>query len=214
MNNLYRFFALMALTMAWIMPARAQHPFTLTTQAQHDAHSGEALYWIESKGATGFYMIPHTNNSNVSTTNMPNLKSLWYFMDAGSENNIQYYYIVNHYTGCYLKLDGTLGSDGTIKIASFGSGGDAYMFSITGSNGQWIFRPKSDASYCVNKKAGNINYTNYLKSSTSSDDNSKWNIIEQNSVTWAHPFTNSDNSEKHYYLIQNKNLNTFFDNSG
>ena len=138
MKIFYRFLrctALMVLTMAWMMPARAQHPFTLTTQEQHEAHSGETLYWIESKGATGFFMIPHTDNLSVSTTNMPNLKALWYFMDAGTENNTQYYYVVNHNTGYYLKLDGTLGNDNTIKIASFGSGGDAYKFSIGGSEG-------------------------------------------------------------------------------
>ena len=151
-------------------------------------------------------MIPHTNNSNVSTTNMPNLKALWYFMDAGSESNTQYYYIVNHDTGLYLKLDGTLGNDNTIKIASFGSGGDAFKFSITGSEGQWIFHPKSGSSYWVNKKNGNVAYDRYLKSSDyggSPDANSKWKFVAENSVTWAHPFTNSTNEGKHYYNIQN-----------
>ena len=185
------------------------HPFILTDA---DVTAGtETLYWIESNGATGFYMIPHTNNSNVSTTNMPNLKALWYFMDAGIDNSIQYYYIVNYNTGYYLKLDGTIGNDNTIKIASFGSGGDSFKFSIGGSEGHWIFYPKSgNGNYWVNKKSSNVPYDKYLKSSNyggSPDANSKWNFVAKNSVTWAHPFTNSTNSEKHYYTIHNATAN-------
>ena len=229
MNNLYRFLmkrektsvlqprillrraALMVLMMAWMMPARAQLPFTLTTP-DDVANATESLYWIESSSANGFYAIPHTNNSDVSTTNMPNLKALWYFMDAGSESNTQYYYIVNHNTGYYLKLDGALGSDNTIKIASFGSGGDAFKFSITGSDGQWAFHPKSGSTYYVNKKTSNVSYDKYLKSSSYNDANSKWNIVARNAVTWAHPFSNSTNEEKHYYNIHNATSNgsTFY----
>ena len=230
MNNLYRFlmgrektsilhprkrmlatFAAL-LCMITLMPlsAWAQHPFTLTTPDDVTNHT-ETLYWIESYGATGFYAIPHTNNSNVSTTNMPNLKALWYFMDAGSESNTQYYYIVNHNTGYYLKLDGTLGNDNTIKIASFGSGGDAFKFFIGGSEGEWILYPKSgNGNYWVNKKSGNVPYDRYLKSSNysgSPDANSKWDFVAENSVTWTHPFTNSTNEEKHYYNIHNATSN-------
>ena len=199
--------ALIVLMMAWMIPAKAQQPQITLTTANDVTNHTETLYWIESYGATGFYMIPHTNNSNVSTTNMPNLKALWYFMDAGSDSKTQYYYIVNHNTGYYLKLDGTLGSDNTIKIAVFGSGGDAYKFSMGGSEGQWILYPKSgNGDYWVNKKGGNVSYSNYLKSSNyngSPDANSKWNFVAKNSVTWAHPFTNSINENKHYYNIHN-----------
>ena len=184
----------------------AQHPFTLTTPDDVTDHT-ETLYWMESVGADGFYAIPHTDNSNVSTTNMPNLKALWYFMDAGIESNTQYYYIVNHNTGNYLKLSGSLGSNGSITIASFGSGGDAFKFFIGGSEGQWIFYPKNgNGNYWVNKQSGNVPYDKYFKSSNyggSPDANSKWNFVVRNSVTWAHPFTNSTNSEKHYYYIHN-----------
>lgn len=206
MNNLYRFFTLIALTMAWMMPAMAQHPFTLTTQAQHEAHSGEALYWIESYGATGFYMIPMGNGEDkgVSTSNMPNERMLWYFMDAGIENSTQYYYIFNKSTGEYLRLKGENGADGSIGIKATTSPDDSYKFSISGSAGQWIFSPKSGSNYYVNKKGSNVNYTSGLKSSGTNDANSKWNFVAKNSVTWAHPFTNSTNEEKHYYLIQNR----------
>ena len=211
MNYLYRLLrcaAMMALMMAWTMPAKAQ--FTLTT-ADDITNGTETLYWIESVGANGFYAIPHTDNSRVSTTNMPNLKALWYFMDAGIENDTQYYYIVNHNTGNYLKLVGSNGDDNTIKIGTFGSGGDEFKFSIGGSEGQWVFYTKSgNGDYWVNKKGGNVSYDKYFKSSnygSSPDENSKWNIVAKNSVTWAHPFTNSTTSEKNYYLIHSATAN-------
>ena len=207
MKFLFRFLrcaALMVMMMTSILTARAQ--FTLTTPDDVTNHT-EKLYWIESNGAAGFYAIPHTNNSNVSTTNMPNLKALWYFMDAGSENDTQYYYIVNHNTGYYLKHEGTLGNENTIKIESFGSGGDAFKFSVGDSAGQWVIYPKSgNGNYWVNKKSGNVSYDRYLKSSNyndSPDENSKWNFVARNSVTWAQPFINTTSEEYHYYNIHN-----------
>ena len=70
--------------------AWGQDSFTLTTQAQHEAHSGETLYWMETKGATGFFAIPHTDDVRLSTSNMPNLRMLWYIMDAGEVSGTQY----------------------------------------------------------------------------------------------------------------------------
>lgn len=209
MNNLHRFLRyaiFLAVMVVWMMPTMAQHPFTLTTQAQHNAHSGEALYWIESKGATGFYMIPmdDTENAGVSTSNMPHERMLWYFMDAGIENSVQYYYIINKSTDKYLRLKGNNGADNSIGISSTASPDDSYKFSISGSDGQWLFSPKSGSTYYVNKKGGNVGYSNGLKSSTANDNNSKWNFIAENSVEWAHPFENSTSNDKHYYLIQNR----------
>ena len=209
MNNFYGFLrcaALMVLMIAQMIPAKAQHPFTLTT-ADDVTNGTETLYWIESKGATGFFMIPKTtdNNSVVSTSNMPNEMMLWYFMDAGIESTTQYYYVVNHSTGYYLCHTGSLGDNNNIKISEKTGENDASCkFTVTGSSGQWLFSPKSGSTYYVNKKGGNVNYANGLKSSTSNDANSKWNFVAENSVTWAHPFTNSTNEEKHYYLIQNR----------
>ena len=198
----------MVMTMAWMMPAQAQHPFTLTTQAQHEAHSGEALYWIESYGATGFYMIPMDigDDKGVSTSNMPNERMLWYFMDAGIENTTQYYYIVNKYTGRFLRLKGNNGDDNSIGIKEYVADDNTYKFSITDGTYQWVIKPYSSSSHTVNKKGSNVNYTGGLKSSTAGigDVNSNWSFVAENSVTWAHPFTNSTNEEKHYYLIQNR----------
>jgi hypothetical protein len=207
--SIFRTLLVMLMMVCNFCGAWAQHPFTLTTPEQHAAHSGETLYWIESKGATGFYMIPMEdgNDKGVSTSNMANEWMLWYFMDAGTDGGKQYYYIVNKSTGKYLRLKGNNGADNSIGIKSTTTPDDSYKFSISGSEGQWLFSPKSSSSHYVNKKGSNVNYTNGLKSSTAGagDPNSEWNLVPKESVTWAHPFTNSTiDGDKHYYFIQNR----------
>ena len=106
---------LLLMLLSGVSEAWGQPSVTLTT-AQDVSDGTEVLYWIESFGATGFYMIPMgtNDNSGVSTSNMPNEKMLWYFMDANTEddteNGRQYYYIVNKSTGKFMKLAGDLGT--------------------------------------------------------------------------------------------------------
>lgn len=191
-----------------------QSPFILTTAS--DVENGtEKLYWIESKAAPGFFAISHTNDTDVSTSNMPNERMLWYFMDAGITNDTTFYYIINKSTGKYLKLTGKLGSDRTIQIKDYDSNSDdKFRFSIAGSEGEWVAYPKDGGgNYWANKQGGNVSYSPasgdraWFKSSnwnSAPDDNSKWNFIAKSSVTWTPPFTISTNEEKHYYLIQNR----------
>ena len=183
-------------------------PFTVSTA------DTKYLYWLESKGATGFYVIADNNKTNVSTSNLPNPKMLWYFMSAGEDN---YYYIINNETGKYLWHTGTLNALNTIQLSSYDANkADQFKFYFDGSAGQWVIYPKvGNGNYWINKKSGNIDYTTWLKSSNwnnAPDDNSKWNIVPKDEVMWAHPFENSTDEDKHYYLIQNapEDSKTFF----
>ena len=188
-------------------------PFDVSTAEE------KHLYWLESKGAAGFYMIAHNvNNKNseireASTSNLPNPNMLWYFMDAGEEGDVHYYYIVNKATDKYLWLansweDGK-NNNNTIQLCPYNEGNaDRFKFAIEEKEtGWWAFYPKDgNNNYWINKRGGNQTYSNYLKASNfggSPDDNSKWKIVAENEVTWAHPFTNSTDENKHYYLIQN-----------
>ena len=213
---------------AWVQEVKFQEntskptrgiPFDITT-ADDVTNRTEKLYWMESYGAPGFYMIAHTNNLNnnnntyASTSNMPNERMLWYFMDAGTVSETKYYYIVNKSTGKYLKQTGTLGQDNTVQLAALGSGGDAFKFSLGGSEGEWIFYPKTGAgNYWLNKKSGNVPYDKWMKSSNwgnTPDENSKWNIIPKNDIAWTHPFEDSTNDVLHYYAIRNHQKNSFY----
>ena len=204
---------------------KAQNPFTLTTD--NDVTNGtETLYWIESKGATGFFAIPHTDDTRLTTSNMPNERMLWYFMDANTEddteNGRQYYYVVNKSTGKYMKLAGNLGDANSIQIASFSASDtednkNKFRFVIVSNSGAWVLHPKNatNNSHWVNKDKGSVGYNTdatvgWFKASNyknTIDDNSRWYFRERNDVTWAHPFTNSTDDVKHYYLIHNKHKN-------
>ena len=195
-----------------LVGAWAQAPFTLTT-ADDVTNGTEKLYWIESRGAQGFFAIPmaNSNDAGVTTSNMPNEMMLWYFMDAGIDDGTQYYYIINKSTGKYLRRKGNHTADNSIGIAAKTDANEATCkFSISGSAGQWLI--KTGDIYYINKKGSNVNYTNGLKSSSAGagDYNSEWIFIQKDVITWAHPFTNSNfEGDKHYYFIQNRNKTSF-----
>lgn len=184
-------------------------PIVVTTT--DDVNNGtEKLYWIASKGATGFYMFPHSDNKEVTTSNIPNERMLWFFLSAGDDGNgTSYYYIVNKSTGKYLKLAGDNGKDNSIQIHDYDAGADTkFKFHITQKTGGWLIHPYGTTDFYINKKSGNLSYTGRLKSSSYNDDNSTWNFVAKDDLTCAHPFTNSTSSEKHYYLLQNANPKT------
>lgn len=213
---------IMAVMMVW-MPLMAQHPFTLTTES--DITNGTQNYYlIQSIDRSTFYAIPHSDaeSSKVSTTSIPNANMRWYFMDAGSDSNYQYYYIVNSTGRCLYRYDDN--NDG-IKIkntyAELSSLSDEelnkykYYLQLTGSN--YYIHPKGEASLYLNKRGGNVQYENgyYFKSSTYSDEPSKWRFVAVNDVTWTQPITVSTNVDKHYYKFQNvTNTSFYLSNSG
>lgn len=184
-------------------------PFTVSTE-EDVANNTMKLYWLESKGAAGFYMIPHTDNKEASTSNLPNANMRWYFMDAGDN-----YYFIRNVSGKYLWQTGTLGNNNTIQLADYNANNaDQFKFSVDGTAGEWVFYPKNgNKNYWVSKQGGNVLYSGRLKASNYNnkpDENCKWNIVAVNDVTWAHPFTNSTNTDKYYYHIQNAPKDTYF----
>ena len=207
----------MVMTMAWMMPARAQHPFTLTT-ASDITNGTQHYYLIQSIDRPTFYAIPHSNadGAKVSTTSIPNTDMRWCFVDAGSDSDHQYYYIVNSTDRCLYRYGG--GND-EIQIKNtyteLSSLSDAeltkYKFYLTQTESDYYIQPKGFPGQYLNKRGGNIQYTSgyYIKSSTYNDPPSVWNFIAEGNVTWTQPFTISTNDEKHYYKLQNVTNTSF-----
>jgi hypothetical protein len=201
-------------------------PFVVTTPDDVINHN-EKFYWIESAGATGFYAVPHSNNTNASTTNAPTLRALWYFMESGESG---YYYIINKETGKYLKKTGDVGVDNTIGVATYASADDdKFKFSFDTpqgiTEGSWVVYPKEAGTEgWLSKKSGNIQYGLWLKvsnwnSTPVGDLNSQWKIVARADVQWPKsglPFVVSTSSDKHYYRInhaQNTSFNISYDGS-
>ena len=206
---------------------RTAIPFEVTTTDDITNHT-EKLYWIESAGATGFYAVPHSNNTNASTTNAPTLRALWYFTASGEDG---YYYIINKETGTYLKKTGKAGDDNTIQVATYAlADDDKFKFSFDTPEGvvqgYWVIYPKeAGTNGWLSKKSGNITYDkNWLKVSNwggtpIGDLNSQWKIVARTDVQWPKsglPFVVSTSGDKHYYRInhaQNTSYNVSYDGS-
>ena len=96
-------------------------------QSQNNAWNGTDYH---------FYMIPGDDNK-VNTTSLFRPSMEWYFLDAGVEDGVQFYYIVNNANSMYLAYDGTnvyldTGSDDNkFKFKVSVSSGDASSFHIT-----------------------------------------------------------------------------------
>ena len=219
MNNLYRFLrsaAFMVLMMT--LPAQAQNPFILTTE--NDVSNGTQHYYlIQSIDRPTFYAIPHTDaeGSKVSTTSIPNANMRWYFMDAGSDSDHQYYYIVNSTGRCLYRYDNN--HDGIqikntyAELSSLSDGElNKYKFYLTQTGSDYFIHPKGASNLYLNKRNTNVPYSNgtYIKASTYYDSPSVWNFVAVGNVTWPQPFTVSTNADKHYYKFQNVTDASFY----
>ena len=226
---LLRCTALMVLMMTWMMPARAQHPFTLTT-ASDIINGTQNYYLIQSIDRSTFYAIPQSDaeDSKVSTTSIPNANMRWYFMDAGSDSDHQYYYIVNSTGRCLYRqnddYDGirikktyaevsALDPENATQLAEL----NTYQFYLEQTESDYYIHPKGEATKYLNKRGGNVPYGNgyYFKSSDYYDEPSKWSFVAVGNVTWSQPFIVSTDVVKHYYKFQNVTSTSFYlSNSG
>ncbi len=167
---------------------------------------------MQSADRITFYALPHSGDedSKVSTTSIPNANMRWYFMDAGSDSDHQYYYIVNS-TGRCLYCMNTENDGIRIKITYADLSSltndelNKYKFYLEEKQSNYYIHPKGEATRYLNKRNTNVPYTDgtYIKASTYKDSPSIWNFVAVGSVTWSQPFTVSTDVEKHYYKFQN-----------
>jgi len=170
------------------------------------------IYYIQSVASTDFYLIPgDTNNGNVrvNTLSLPRPSMQWYFMDAGIENDIQYYYIVNNHadndesasTLGYLYRNG---NDANIKY-TLDTSDDNYKFAIeTNASGGYNIVAKNLPNNSLQKNDGNHNNaTNIIATNgTKTNDRARWNFVTTQPVLTA-PVTLSTAENTTYYTISN-----------
>ena len=189
-----------------------------------DLNNGtEKLYLIAMCSFNNFYMS--TNGNNVNTSNIPSNATLWYFKDAGTENengvDVQYYYIVSKSSSKYINNSDYYSTKGrTVTLANYDSSkDDQFRFKIventtSGTNGFYNINIKPNGSEWIglNKRGGNISTDNVRLTNDDSnhyinDGNSKWKFIKfshSEPIVWTPPFTLSNNDSKSYYRIINR----------
>ena len=177
--------------------------------------------WTIDESTTDFhfYMVPGDSDNNgvtrLTTTSLFCPSMEWYFLSAGMENGVQFYYFINA-TGNYLCYDNSVvymaaGSDDNIfKFNISVSSGDASSFQIipyalrdaskkfinrTGTNGYWEKNTDSE---------------NPLNLADNDSPNTRWKFVSPNSLDTTAPFKVSNTTSAYYYKIGNVGASGYY----
>lgn len=233
-------FLLLLMMTVEVNGAWGQGPVEITTDTNGNGtieESEKKFYLIQTNAFPSFYIAPQDKNNNnnwtITTNNILGEYMLWYFLDAGSDANHQYYYIVNNSTGKYIynhngTYDGTNGGNGDkrqIKLIDLGSLSDnekekcKFKFvedNQGGTTGFYNIDVKANQTYYgLNKQSGSANDSNPIRLTNGQyihDSNSKWKFVPFNETyVWPNPpFSPSTDSDKHFYKISNVNVGGFY----
>ena len=202
-----------------------QSPVEITTDTNENGtieESEKKFYLIQTNAFPSFYIAPQANNT-ITTNNILGEYMLWYFLDAGkdnpgTDNEIQYYYIVNNSTGKYICNT----SDRSIQIVSLSDDNKEkckFKFVVDnedGTTGFYNIDVKANQTYFgLNKQSGSANDSNPIRLTNNDyihDSNSKWKFVPFNGTyVWpTPPFTPSTDSDKHFYKIHNKKSDAYY----
>ena len=158
-----------------------------------------------------FYMIPGDEVNSVlkvNTTSLFRPSMEWYFMSAGVESGVQYYYIVNNTNSKYLCYDAT----NEVYMDTYVSeNADKFKFSIVESPtaGTYNIKPYGQSNY-LNKNTNNANVGAINLNNNNSSGNTRWKFIKPSSLDKDAPFLITDATHASYYKIANVNGNGYY----
>ena len=206
-------------------------PVEITTDANSNStieDSEKKLYLIQTNAFQSFYIAPQSNNT-ITTNNILGNDMLWYFLDAGkdnpgTENEIQYYYIVNNSTGKYISHGDGSKNDNTsrgVPLVEKNQSNDEsckFRLDLNETKGEGFYNIKVKGSptyYALNKRGGSMVTTNPIQLTNNqyiNDIHSLWKFIPFNGTfVWpTPPFTPSTDLDKHFYKIRNIQDNTYY----
>ena len=114
-NRIHRLVSLLMLLVCTAY-SWAQAPVEITT-AEDIENNTKNLYLIQTNAFPSFYIAPQDNNT-ITTNNILGEYMLWYFLDAGTVDDTQYYYIVNNSTGKYICHGGGTGGSDALRAVT------------------------------------------------------------------------------------------------
>jgi len=158
-----------------------------------------------------FYMIPGDEDNSiikVNTTSLFRPSMEWYFLNAGIEDGVQYFYAVNNANSKYMCYDGTNGvymdtySDNTkfkFKIVESSTAGSFNLIpydlrAASGNTNRFLCKP-NDGSVVCNANANAITLNNNSNAWTN------WKFIVSSTLDKTAPFSATDAASISYYKI-------------
>ena len=218
--------SMLLLLVVGVNGAWGQGPVEITTDADENGiieDSEKKFYLIQTNAFQSFYIAPQSNN-NITTNNILGEYMLWYFLDAGTDGDTQYYYIVNNSTGKYVShADGSANNDtkrAVPLVVKDQSNDESCKFKLVlneskGADFYNIIVKGSQTYYALNKRGGSVVTAKPIQLTNKdyvNDIHSLWKFIPFNGTfVWpTPPFTPSTDLDKHYYKIRNIEDNTYY----
>lgn len=192
---------------------------TLTIPVHAHTATKDRPYLIQSVQCVDFYMLPGDKSNNITYINTSSLgrpSMEWYFIGAGHEDGVTYYYIQNTETEeyvCYTSNSIRLHTSSTFDAAADKS---IYKFSIsyanTATNPGYYIHPITNATAGngLSKKNGNNTADNVEIASATTENNTfaRWNFVPSSDITSLAPQLKSWGSDsRKYYQIKNGSNN-------
>lgn len=183
----------------------------------------ERTYLIQGLGYTsampydGFFLQPgdvSKGNITVTTSSVARPLMQWTFESAGTDDDNQYYYIVNPESGNYLYCN-SAGNVYMKTATDFNESNDYKFCLLVDASSGFRITPKSRLTYWINKSTGH-NATDAVNTSNNiSDLSCRWDFIsvldhKMPVALKPVPFTVSSNTEAVYYKIGNASVTTSF----
>ena len=160
---------------------------TLTIPVHAHTATNDRPYLIQSVQSSAFYMIPGDVDKDVTYVNTSSFgrsSMEWYFIGAGHENDVTYYYIKNKATNeyvCYTSSSVRLHTAETFDAAA---DKDIYKFTINyaeTTNPGYYIHPVTNATPTngLSKDKGNneINVFNLASATTANNTSARWKFI-------------------------------------
>ena len=161
-------------------------------------------------------MVPGDEDNNkvprVNTTSLFRPSMEWYFLSAGIENDVQYYYIVNNANGKYLRCD----AKSNVYLDTYSNANDnKFKFKIVESptTGTYNIYPYG-LNILINKNTDNanngvINTADY-NANNSNSGNTRWKFVLPSTLDTTPPFTVSNSTSASYYKIGNVGASEYY----
>ena len=218
-----RYALVMVMMVAGVNAAWAQ-PVEITTDTNGNGiidDNEKKFYLIQTNAFKSFYMAP--KNNSVMTNNILGDYMLWYFLDADTDGEIQYYYIVNNSTEkcIYNSSDRSITLTNLANLSNENKEKCKFKLVLDNSDNTTDFYNidlkgrSGNEYYGLNKQNGSANDNNPIRLTNDQyihDSNSKWKFVPFNGTyIWPNPpFTPSTDSDKHFYKIWNVKNNAYY----